>query len=264
MTGRHAKQTALTLKLTGGFLATTLLAGTFTAAAHANTLEEDAKTSAEVTQSALNLAGIGAVNEGGLAAVQVKLDGKKTGAAEEDARQADESDREADESEAAAAVSAEDFINQAKSQLGEAEDATGRTKFGEWYAETDRAGETIARDGGSRSAYKAAEWCNMFVSWVAEQTGTVKTVGQDAWTIAHAKWFKEQSRWGTTPKPGAIVFFNWNGAKGLDDIVHVGIVTGVGSDGTVHTVEGNTGNKVQLKQRSASQIVGYGYPEFKG
>ncbi|MDX6743193.1 CHAP domain-containing protein [Actinocorallia sp. A-T 12471] len=269
MSGRHAKQTALTLKLTGGFLAASLLGGTFGAAAHANTLNENEKSSAEVTASAMNLAGLGAVNKGGLSAIQVKLDGKTkaaTGAKDADAqtRSDDQAERAADEEQAIAGVTAKEFVAKAKTQLGQAEDSSGKTKFGEWYSQTQRAAETVARDGGSRSAYLAAEWCNMFVSWVAEETGMKDSVGQDAWTIAHAKWFKEEGRWGTTPKPGAIVFFNWNGEKGLDDIVHVGIVDHVDDDGTIHTVEGNTGNKVQEKVRSASQIVGYGYPEYKG
>ncbi|ROO83838.1 CHAP domain-containing protein [Actinocorallia herbida] len=265
MSGRHAKQTALTLKLTGGFLAASLLGSTFGAAAHANTVEENTKTSSEVTASALNLAGLSGVSKGGLSAIQVKLDDKSKASSSttSEDRAGAQSSRDSDEKQAIAGVTAKQFVAEAKTQLGQSEDASGETKFGEWYADTDRAGETVARDGGSRSAYLDAEWCNMFVSWVAEQTGMKDTVGQDAWTVAHAKWFKEEGRWGTTPKPGAIVFFNWNGEKDLDSIVHVGIVDHVDDDGTIHTVEGNTGNKVQEKVRDASQIVGYGYPEYK-
>ncbi|GAB2860318.1 hypothetical protein GCM10022221_69820 [Actinocorallia aurea] len=269
MSGRHAKQTALTLKLAGGVIAASLLGGTFGAAAHANTVEENTKTNAEITASALNLAGLGAVNKGGLSAIQVKLDGKTkahSSTASEDASadaSSDEAKRDTEEKQAIAGVTAEEFVAEAKSQVGQAEDSSGETKFSEWYSKTDRAAETVERDGGSRAGYLDAEWCNMFVSWVAEQTGMEDTVGQDAWTVAHAKWFKEEGRWGTTPKAGAIVFFNWSGEKGLDDIQHVGIVDHVDDDGTIHTVEGNTGNEVQQKVRSADQIVGYGYPDYK-
>jgi hypothetical protein len=104
----------------------------------------------------------------------------------------------------------------------------------------------------------------MFVSWVASHSGakTASAVGQDAWTIAHAKWFKAHGKWGSTPKPGAVVFFDWDGGKSLDDIDHVGYVVSKGSNGKINTIEGNTGNAVMKRVRSSNQIVGYGYPDY--
>ncbi|WP_019629195.1 CHAP domain-containing protein [Actinomadura atramentaria] len=159
-------------------------------------------------------------------------------------------------------VTAQDVIRQAESQVGVKEDGSGETKFQDWYMSTDRAKETTKRDGGSIGAYKDASWCSMFVSWVGTKVGFSDQVGQDAWTIAHAKWFKSHDRWGTKPKPGAVVFFNWDGKKSLDDIEHVGFVVKDNGDGTVKTVEGNTGNAVKTKTRDLDQIVGFGYPNY--
>ncbi|WP_344844298.1 hypothetical protein [Nonomuraea dietziae] len=49
-------------------------------------------------------------------------------------------------------------------------------------------------------------------------TGARPQVGWDAYTVAHAKWFKSNERWGTTPKPGAVVFFSWSGSKSISSI----------------------------------------------
>ncbi|WP_225878301.1 CHAP domain-containing protein [Spongiactinospora rosea] len=162
------------------------------------------------------------------------------------------------------AVKAQDVINLALTQVGISENAAGGgTKFHQWYMASPRALETVARDGGSVSAYANAPWCAMFVSWVGEEAGARPSVGWDAYTVTHAKWFNDNQRWGTTPKPGAVVFFGWNGGKRFDDIDHVGFVIQDNGNGTLKTIEGNTGNgKVEVRTRPTSQVVGYGYPDY--
>ncbi|MGV9375488.1 CHAP domain-containing protein [Nonomuraea sp. NPDC003707] len=162
-------------------------------------------------------------------------------------------------------VTAGQVLALAKSQVGITENAAGGgTKFQRWYAGSQRAAETIARDGGSRADYLNAAWCAMFVSWVGEQTGARSQIGWDAWTVAHAKWFQANHRFGTEAKPGAIVYFSWSGSKNLNDIKHVGFVEKDNGDGTISTVEGNTGNgKVEERVRPKSQVVGYGYPQYR-
>ncbi|MEW2358990.1 CHAP domain-containing protein [Spirillospora sp. NPDC029432] len=157
---------------------------------------------------------------------------------------------------------ADDAIELAKSQVGISENGSGQTKFQDWYMSTERARETVARDGGSIKAYDDAAWCSMFISWIGDRIGFSDQLGKDAWTVEHAKWFKENGRWGTEPRPGAIVFFDWGGGKSLDDIVHVGMVIEKAGRGKVRTVEGNTSNAVKIRERSADQIVGYGYPDY--
>ncbi|MFG1613514.1 CHAP domain-containing protein [Nonomuraea wenchangensis] len=161
-------------------------------------------------------------------------------------------------------VSAGQVLDLARAQVGTTENAAGGgTKFQQWYADSARAGETVLRDGGNRSAYLNAPWCSMFVSWVGEQSGARSQIGWDAYTVAHAKWFAANDRWGTEAKPGAVVFFDWNGGKSLSSIDHVGFVVKDNGDGTISTIEGNTGNgKVEERVRPTSQVVGYGYPNY--
>ncbi|MEU6729510.1 CHAP domain-containing protein [Nonomuraea wenchangensis] len=161
-------------------------------------------------------------------------------------------------------VTAQQVLDLARAQVGTSENAAGGgTKFQQWYADSPRAGETVLRDGGNRNAYLNAPWCSMFVSWVGEQSGARTQVGWDAYTVSHAKWFAANDRWGTEAKPGAVVFFSWSGSKSLSAIDHVGFVVKDNGDGTISTIEGNTGNgKVEERVRPTSQVVGYGYPNY--
>lgn len=123
-------------------------------------------------------------------------------------------------------------------------------KFTRWYV----------NDLGKGSEFLSADWCDIFIAWVAEQAGVRKQVGTFAYTPDHANWFASKGRWGTTPKRGAIVFFDWQGGKARSGIDHVGIVYQVNRDGTITTIEGNNMNRVVKKTRSSSSlIVGYGY-----
>ncbi|MEV7006897.1 CHAP domain-containing protein [Streptosporangium sp. NPDC051022] len=161
-------------------------------------------------------------------------------------------------------VTAQQVLDLASQQIGISENAQGGgTKFQSWYMSTERAKETTARDGGRIRDYANAPWCAMFVSWVGEHAGIRPTMGWDAYTVTHAKWFKENGHWGTTPKPGAVVYFDWQRGKDLDGIDHVGFLKKDNGDGTITTIEGNTGNgKVEQRVRPTSQVVGYGYPAY--
>lgn len=143
------------------------------------------------------------------------------------------------------------FIELLENELGYSEKSGGYTKFGHWY------GDNVEFDAD----YTAAPWCDMYLSWAADKLGYQDWVGQFAYTVHHAMWFKEQDAWGTTPKPGAIVFFDWSGTKKIDNIDHVGIVTKV-TGRTIHTIEGNIdGGVAKRKERDTGKVVGYGYPE---
>lgn len=143
------------------------------------------------------------------------------------------------------------FIDLLESQLGYAEKGDAYTKFGDWY------GKNVEFDAD----YSSAPWCDMYLSWAAHKLGYQDWIGQFAWTVAHAEWFKEQDAWGVKPKPGAFVFYDWSGSNNVDDIDHVGIVTRVEGD-TIFTIEGNIdGGVAKRKERDTSKVVGYGYPE---
>jgi surface antigen len=79
-----------------------------------------------------------------------------------------------------------------------------------------------------------------------------------AHTVTWANWYAAKGRWGTEPKVGAMVFYDWGGSKSRGNIDHVGIVEKVHSNGTITTIEGNHGDRVARVKRSGS-IVGYGY-----
>ncbi|MEV0595884.1 CHAP domain-containing protein [Nonomuraea cavernae] len=164
----------------------------------------------------------------------------------------------------AVSVTADQVLALARAQIGVSENAYGGgTKFQEWYAYSQRAAETIARDGGNRAGYLNAAWCAMFVSWVGENSGARPQIGWDAYTVTHAQWFADKGRWGTTPKPGAVVFFAWSGSKSISSINHVGFVVKDNGNGTLTTIEGNTGNgKVEERVRPKWQVAGYGYPQY--
>jgi hypothetical protein len=158
--------------------------------------------------------------------------------------------------------SANDALHLALAQVGVTENADGGgTIYQKWFTSSPWAVRGVERDGGSVSDYADANWCDMFISWIGDQLG-VKGMGADAFTPTHAQWFKDRGRWGQTPTPGAIVFFSWSGGKTIDDIDHVGMVIKDNHDGTVQTVEGNTDDAVKVRTRDASNVVGYGYPDY--
>ncbi|GAA4605201.1 hypothetical protein GCM10023195_18000 [Actinoallomurus liliacearum] len=158
-------------------------------------------------------------------------------------------------------ATADDALKVALSQVGTTEDAAGGSKFNQWFMASPYAKAGVERDGGSIGDYANASWCDMFVTWVGAKAG-VKGIGGDAFTPAHARWFKEQGRWGDVPKPGAVVFFSWNGGKDIGSIDHVGLVIKDDQDGTIRTVEGNTDDAVKVRTRSKDSVVGYGYPQY--
>lgn len=109
------------------------------------------------------------------------------------------------------------------------------------------------------------EWCACFVSWCADQCGYIESgiIPKFAGCVDGANWFKSRNQWhdrNYEPKAGDIIFFDWGGDGATD---HVGIVEKC-ENGTVYTVEGNSGDA--CKQRTyavgSSSIYGYGIPAY--
>ena len=106
------------------------------------------------------------------------------------------------------------------------------------------------------------EWCAVFVSWVANQVGYIekgiipKFVGCDT----GVNWFKLMGKWKEKeyiPKPGDIIFFDWDDNGSAN---HVGIVEKV-ENNIVYTIEGNsTDDMCKQKEYSINSdfILGYG------
>ena len=109
------------------------------------------------------------------------------------------------------------------------------------------------------------EWCACFVSWCADQCGYIESglVPKFAGCVDGANWFKSNGKWQDRtyePKVGDIIFFDWEGDGTTD---HVGIVEKC-ENGTVYTVEGNSGDACNQRQYAvgSSNIYGYGIPAY--
>jgi hypothetical protein len=100
-------------------------------------------------------------------------------------------------------------LNVARSQLGQGEwpRSSNRTPYGAWFG------------------MDAVPWCDIFVCWVFGQLpgGLDLVGGKFAATTMHAQWFQRHGRWGRTPRPGAVVFFDFPGDS-IRGIQHVGLV----------------------------------------
>jgi peptidoglycan hydrolase-like protein with peptidoglycan-binding domain len=88
-------------------------------------------------------------------------------------------------------------------------------------------------------------WCAVFVSWVAKQTGATSYRNSfvSGW-VSKARAGSYHLSVVSTPRPGDIVAFDWNGGSNFTGgSEHIGIVrTTTSSTHTFTTVEGNTGN----------------------
>lgn len=126
-------------------------------------------------------------------------------------------------------------------------------KFITWYcAPRDLSG-----------AWLTAPWCAMFASYVYASAGLKTEAGQFAYCPSWINWLKAKKRWGSTPKVGALVFYDWGGDGESD---HVGIVTKVGKT-SIKSLEGNTTKGgarnwvAEVTRKRNGTILGYGYVE---
>lgn len=80
-------------------------------------------------------------------------------------------------------------------------------------------------------------WCAYFVSWAAKQAGApVGETGQGFGAVAAlGAWAQRTGRTVDKPQAGDIIV--WSGR-------HIGIVESVDPDGSIHTIEGNSSDKV--------------------
>lgn len=155
------------------------------------------------------------------------------------------------------AASAADFVAKAASQIGVKENPanSNNTKYGEWYG------------------MNYEPWCDMFVSWCADQIGALNIVGKYAYCPYHVDYFKKKGWWldrEEKPQPGDVIFFANKGTA-----CHVGIVERRNGTKSVTTIEGNTstssndnGGAVMRRERSYGSvgsswyILGFGRPKW--
>ena len=109
------------------------------------------------------------------------------------------------------------------------------------------------------------EWCACFVSWCANECGYIDTgvIPKFAGCVLGSQWFMDRGQWqdgSFEPSAGHIIFFDWEG-DGVTD--HVVIVERA-ENGTVYTVEGNSGDTCRQNRYAigSSVIYGYGIPAY--
>jgi len=113
-------------------------------------------------------------------------------------------------------------------------------------------------------------WCSCFVSAVAIKLGYTDIIPTEVGCEKHIQLFKNIGCWieneNRTPKPGEIIFYDWddNGVgdnRGSSD--HVGIVEKV-SGNTITVIEGNMSNAVGRRNIAVNgkYIRGYGIPKY--
>lgn len=113
------------------------------------------------------------------------------------------------------------------------------------------------------------EWCACFVSWCANECGYIEAGVIPKFAACASQgvpWFQERGLWQDNsyePRPGDIIFFDWDdgGQDGQSD--HVGIVEKV-ENGRVYTIEGNSGDSVRQNSYPVGhyEVLGYGCPDF--
>jgi uncharacterized protein (TIGR02594 family) len=95
-------------------------------------------------------------------------------------------------------------------------------------------------------------WCAYFTSWVAKQAGAPIGDNGSGYGAVASVWSWAQRTGHAVPKgqqpaPGDLIVFNG----------HIGIVERVGTDGKIHTIEGNSSDRVTRRERSSGEVVGY-------
>lgn len=142
------------------------------------------------------------------------------------------------------ATSNEQIVSIALSQVGN----VGGQPYWNWYGFSSRV-----------------EWCACFVSWCANESGYIDTgvIPKFSLCTDGVNWFQNRGKWADRsyePAPGTIIFFDWENDGETD---HVGIVQKC-ENGTVYTVEGNSGDTCRTKTYpvGSSNIYGYGIPAY--
>lgn len=113
-------------------------------------------------------------------------------------------------------------------------------------------------------------WCATFVSAMAIKCGMANIIPRECSCYFQVEAFKQMERWqendGYIPKPGDIIYYDWqDNGKGDDTGVpdHVGIVESV-SGGVITVIEGNKNDSVERRKIAVDGtcIRGYGLPNF--
>lgn len=148
-------------------------------------------------------------------------------------------------------ATANDIIATAESYLGNEGGAT----FKEWYADLT---------GNPEMTESWVSWCAIFVSYVFARCGqdVAGLPGSSCGEVmndAMGAGLVVDSRGAA---PGDIVIFDWGRGDGGHD--HIGIVTANNGDSGISTIEGNTSNAVNRRDREWGQVQVVIRPQYDG
>lgn len=113
-------------------------------------------------------------------------------------------------------------------------------------------------------------WCATYVSAMAILCGMANIIPRECSCYYQVEQFQKMERWcendGYIPKPGDIIYYDWqDSGKGDDTGVpdHVGIVESV-IGGVITVIEGNKNDSVERRKIAVDGtcIRGYGLPNF--
>ncbi|MEV0388080.1 FG-GAP-like repeat-containing protein [Nonomuraea sp. NPDC050643] len=173
---------------------------------------------------------------------------------------------------AAAAVSRSGIVSTATSELNnssrnhESPAGSGCNYYTGYFRSWKPADGCPSTDGVQ---WRDSDWCADFVKYVWSKSGVTHAGipegdgGLSGWAYSLRDYGQKYGTWrtrgsGYTPQPGDAITFDWDNDG---DINHVGIVTSATST-TVHTIEGNSGNRTQRNSYSRDdvEIEGYSAP----
>lgn len=159
-----------------------------------------------------------------------------------------------------AKVTASKILEIARKEIGTKATNVKKCKYNTWYY-------------GSAVSGSCYDWCAVFICWLFAQAGASDMIPiRSAGCGVLASGFNNKGKfYKSNFKAGDIVFFHWSNdmsssVSGAYTLDHVGIIEKVNSDGTVTTIEGNTGSspngEVMRRVRSLSCISGVARPDY--
>src|SRR4051794_1425289 len=136
------------------------------------------------------------------------------------------------------------IVNLVRGEVGQAEQPPGSN-------DSPRIAQYRQATAGSG----VGPWCAYFTSWAAREAGVpVGDGGQGFGAVADVwAWGQRTGKSlpvGSTPAPGDLIV--WDGR-------HIGIVESVDADGSIHTIEGNSSDKVSRRTYGADGGGATGY-----
>ena len=157
-------------------------------------------------------------------------------------------------------VTADNILEIARAQIGVQATDIKRCKYNTWYY-------------GYEASGTGYDWCEVFVQWVFHEAGASSLLYTKTANCGYAaKAFQDKGRLVTSDyRKGDVVFFHWTSVRstlvpGTYVSDHVGIVEQVNGDGTLTTIEGNTGassnGAVLRRVRALSTVSCAGRPAY--